>query len=115
LKNSTRQFQCVIMMAKVLFTLTSLQNLDICDGRGFVFYITPLQNLDVLNSLKKTIKIICCNVVYQCINNQCMLKVVYQCINNQCMLKVMFQCINNQCMLKLMFQNEKLCLLGLLE
>jgi hypothetical protein len=54
------------MMAEVLFTLTSLQNLDLCDGRGFVFYITPLQILGVLNSLKKTIEIVCYNVVYQC-------------------------------------------------
>jgi hypothetical protein len=52
------------MMVEVLFTLTSLQNLDTCDGRGFVFYLTPLQNPNVLNSLKKTIEIVFCNVVY---------------------------------------------------
>jgi hypothetical protein len=35
---------------------------------------------------------------------------MYQCINNQCMLKIVYQC-----MMKVVYQNEKLCFLGLLE
>jgi hypothetical protein len=49
-----------------------------CDGRGFVFYIIPLQNLDVLKSLNKTIGIVCCNVMYQCINIQCIFTSILQ-------------------------------------